>query len=95
MLDAAAVEIQDEEDADKGHGNEDKGKSKGKHYNKNKGDLKSRGGWMPKMASLAAAVYNKDWGYAKRLIDRYCSESETLNRLVTYKLARDAHDDWA
>ena len=38
------------------------------------------------MASLAAAVCNKDWGYAKRLVDRYCSESETLNTLVTSKL---------
>ena len=89
-VDATAVEMQDEEDADVGTGNEDKGKSKGKEYNE-----KRRGGWMPKMASLASAVYNKDWGYARRLADRFCSESETLNRLVTYKLSRDAHDEWA
>ena len=73
-----------QDDKDKGKG--DKGKSKGKNQGKNRSDLKSRGGWMPKMASLAAAVCNKDWGYAKRLVDRYCSESESLNTLVTSKL---------
>ena len=86
VLDAGTVEEPEEGADDKDKGKGDKGKSKGKNQGKNRSDLKSRGGWMPKMASLAAAVCNKDWGYAKRLVDRYCSESETLNTLVTSKL---------
>ena len=43
---------------------------------------KNRGGWLPKMAPLGAAIYNDDWKLAKQLMDKYWDESPTLQGLI-------------
>ena len=61
------------------------GKSAGKHKGKHP---RQHGGWMPKLAQLAASYINQDWGYCTRLVDRWCNESKTLSMLVDQKLKK-------
>lgn len=49
---------------------------------------RQHGGWMPKLAQIAASYLNQDWGYCTRLIDRWCTESKTLSMLVDQKLKK-------
>ena len=64
------------------------GDAKGQGKNKGHGhghQLKSRGGWMPKTASLIVAV-RTSWDYAKLVADRFTNESWALHDLVEHKL---------
>ena len=54
-----------------------KGKGKGEEKGK-----PSRGGWMPKMAELIAALYAGQEDLVNRLADKLCHESKLLNNLV-------------
>ena len=65
---------------------EDAEKDVGKGYT-GKADMQpKRAGWMPKVATLVAAVYNKDWEYVEKLARRYYGESKMLARLVDAKI---------
>ena len=50
------------------------------------GQNAKRGGWMPKVAQMMAAVYSKDWAYAEKLSNRFYEESCALAKLVDMKL---------
>ena len=47
--------------------------------------IPSRGGWMPKMASMCSAIYKGDHDYARKLADRFTNESPMLHQLVEGK----------
>ena len=47
----------------------------------------SRAGWMPKVATVVTAVYEKKSNYVKKLCDRMYHESPTLKKLVDTKLS--------
>ena len=47
---------------------------------------KRRGGWMPKMAQMIAALWNKDYRYVDKLANRFYFGSQPLQKLVDNKL---------
>ena len=65
-----------------GGGKGDQGGGKG-----DEGDNKNRAGWMPKVATLVTAVYEKKWNYVNKLCDRMYKESPTLKKLVDTKMS--------
>ena len=47
---------------------------------------RQHGGWMPKMAQMIAALWNKDWWYVDKLANRFYCGSQPLQKLVDHKL---------
>ena len=78
-------------DSRKGHhdheGNAQSSSSSSCGGGKGGGEEKSRGGWMPKVATVITAVYERKWDYVKKLCDRMYNESPTLQKLVDQKLS--------
>ena len=59
----------------------------------NKGTMKHRGGWLPKMAQLITALWQDNMDYAHKLANRFCNESWMLNDLVQKKIEAAAAVD--
>ena len=59
----------------------------------NKGTMKHRGGWLPKMAQLITALWQDNMEYAHKLANRFCNESWMLNDLVQKKIEAAAAVD--
>ena len=88
------------EDEGKSHPDHESGSHKGHHDHggnassssssggggKGGGEEKSRGGWMPKVATIITAVYERKWDYVKKLADRMYDDSPMLRKLVDQKL---------
>jgi hypothetical protein len=55
---------------------------------------KNRGGWLPKMAPLGAAIYHDDLKLAKQLMDKYWDESPTLQGLIQNILNKKSGYGW-
>ena len=47
---------------------------------------KQHGGWMPKMAQMIAALWNKEYRYVDKLANRFYFGSQPLQMLVANKL---------
>ncbi len=57
-----------------------------------KGNLKHRGGWLPKMVQLIAALWQDNLDYAHKLATKFCNESWLVNDLVQKKIEATADE---